>query len=145
MKNQINRKTKFNIKKKSYKIYYKIKNLILDLHNKACKFICSQYKTILIPILNTKDIVQKIFSKSVRQSILALSHYKFILRLKHCASKNGNRVVIVREDYTSKTCGNCGELNHNLKNKDIFHCNHCNLKIERDPTGSRNILLKALC
>ena len=45
---------------------------------------------------------------------------------------------------TSKTCTNCGWLNHNLSNKDCFKCNKCCIEIDRDTNGARNILLKEL-
>ena len=54
-------------------------------------------------------------------------------------------MVIRPEYYTSKTCTKCGNIKHDLKNADIYKCNSCNLKIDRDTNGARNILLRNLC
>ena len=44
---------------------------------------------------------------------------------------------------TSKTCGHCGALN-NVGSRDIFSCNKCNIIIDRDVNGARNIAIKRL-
>ena len=42
----------------------------------------------------------------------------------------------------SKTCGNCGRLNHNLGSKKDFVCNHYKYEADRDINAARNILNK---
>lgn len=54
----------------------------------------------------------------------------------------GNILYIVDESYTSKTCGRCGNLNNKLGGNKIYKCTNCNLVIDRDINGARNILLK---
>jgi len=71
--------------------------------------------------------------------LLGLSHYKFKMRIKSLLK---TKIVDCQEDYTSKTCTNCGWLNDKLRNKDIFDCLSCHLKIDRDMNGARNILIK---
>ena len=71
-----------------------------------------------------------------------LSFYKFKTKLQSLCNKRGCNLYIVDESYTSKTCGKCGELNNNLKGSKIFKCTKCNLVIDRDWNGARNILLK---
>jgi transposase len=53
----------------------------------------------------------------------------------------GKKLIIVDESYTSCTCGVCGIIN-NTKGKEVFDCSNCLLSIDRDATGSRNILIK---
>jgi len=55
----------------------------------------------------------------------------------------GCEVKIVTEEYTSKCC-RCGILSDNYTNR-IKSCSNCNLKIDRDINGSRNILIKNWC
>ena len=52
-------------------------------------------------------------------------------------------IDICTEEYTSKTCGQCGTIK-NIGNKDIYCCNKCNLIIDRDVNGARNIAIKRL-
>jgi putative transposase len=47
----------------------------------------------------------------------------------------------IDEAYTSKTCSNCGFMNDNLGASKIFKCNICELKIDRDCNGARNIMI----
>jgi len=59
-------------------------------------------------------------------------------------TKLGSEVLIIGEEYTSKTCSNCGTLENKLGNKDILKCKSCGLCIDRDTNGARNILIKHL-
>jgi len=57
--------------------------------------------------------------------------------------KNNCVVKVCTEEYTSKTCGRCGSLNK-VGSKEIFICNKCNLVLDRDVNGARNILIKQI-
>ena len=48
------------------------------------------------------------------------------------------------EEYTSQTCGRCGQLNKELGKEKQFRCPGCGLNTDRDFNGSRNVLLKQL-
>lgn len=74
--------------------------------------------------------------------MLFWSHYKFKQRLIWKCNLTGTNLKIVNESYTSKTCTGCGWINKDLGNKNIFKCLKCNLKIDRDINGARNILIK---
>ena len=71
----------------------------------------------------------------------ALSHYQFQQHLLHKAEEYGCRVVIVTEEYTSKTCGRCGRIGSVFKEREK-RCDHCGHRINRDINGARNILIK---
>lgn len=51
-------------------------------------------------------------------------------------------VYSVNEAYTSKTCSFCGKI-HDIGSKKILSCG-CGATVDRDLTGARNILLRAL-
>ena len=53
----------------------------------------------------------------------------------------GCRCSVVTEEYTSKTCSFCGHMS-NVYDKRLKICNHCNISIDRDINGSKNILIK---
>ena len=71
----------------------------------------------------------------------ALSHYQFQQHLLHKAEEYGCRVVIVTEEYTSKTCGRCGRIG-SVFNKREKRCDDCGYGMNRDINGARNILIK---
>ena len=84
---------------------------------------------------------RKINNKTAR-AILTWSHYLFRQRLLNKSREfPWVKVVIVTEEYTSKTCGSCGKLNQSLGSKKDFKCS-CGYEADRDVNGARNILLK---
>jgi hypothetical protein len=83
----------------------------------------------------------KRLSKRVKFVLNNLSHYKFKQHLLNKAKEYGCCVQIVTEEYTSKCCGKCGLLSDKYKYR-LKICPYCNLQIDRDVNGSRNILIK---
>jgi transposase len=124
----------------------RIKNLVRDMHYKIAQFLCSNYKTILIPSFNTQDMVKRKnrkIRKGTARMMNTLSHYTFRRRLieksleyEHC------NVIVVSESYTSKTCSECGVLNKKLKSSKTFTCDDCGSIFDRDVNASKNIFLK---
>ena len=144
-KSKFKTKTKRNFKKKMLKIRDKIRNIVKDLHCKLSKYLCSNYNVILLPEFKSQGMVnknkRKINNKTAR-AILTWSHYLFRQRLMNKSKEfPWVKVVIVTEEYTSKTCGNCGKLNQSLGSKKDFKCS-CGYEADRDVNGARNILLK---
>jgi len=60
-----------------------------------------------------------------------LSHYKFRQHLKNKCNEYGCEMIVVTEEYTSKTCTNCGKIENNFKKREK-NCSNCNYKINRD-------------
>ena len=88
--------------------------------------------TLLLPALPVHDLAQKRnpktgmprkLRKGTAEEMINLGHYKFRQFLKHKAVMKGCELVIVYEDYTTKTCGKCGHLNQNVGGNDVFTCN----------------------
>lgn len=144
---KLSSRTKYNMKQRCSKLRTKIKNIVNDLHWKTASFLCKHFKHIIIPNFETKEMVNKYYrnisSSSVRM-LLSLSHYKFRMRLIEKAKAFGRKVMVCSEEYTSKTCGSCGEINEKLGSSKTFKCPACKFTIDRDINGARNILLKVL-
>ena len=144
---QIHGRKRRNIKKRIIRLRIKIKNLINEMHHKIALYLSSNFQCILLPSFETsqmsKRLNRRIRTKTVRKMI-GLSFYKFSEILKYKCKLRGSMVLNVSESYTSKTCGNCGKLNEKLGGKKQFICSGCDLKIDRDLNGARNILLRAL-
>jgi putative transposase len=84
---------------------------------------------------------KKRLSKRVKFVLNQLSHYKFKQHLVNKCNEYGCELKIVTEEYTSQCCSQCGILSDSYV-KRLKCCVSCNLTIDRDLNGSRNILLK---
>ena len=145
----LDKKTKKNIKKRCGKLRTKVENIVSDLHWKSSSFLTKNFKTILLPTFETKKMVERKKKKrninnTTARNMMSLSHYKFKLRLKHLAAKYGSCVIDCIEAYTSKTCGQCGQLHQSLGSKKVFDCNTCGFYIDRDVNGARNVLIRSV-
>ena len=122
----------------------KIKNIVNDLHWKVAHFLCKNFETIILPRFEVKGMTYKtknINSETTRK-MLTLSHYKFKERLIHKAKMWNRRLLIVSEAFTSKTCGHCGTINEKLGSNKTFKCNNCDLIVDRDINGARNVIIR---
>jgi len=133
---------KINDRKKSAKTERRIQNLVDDLHWKTIKYLCKNYKTVILGEICTQSILRGKLHGMTKRVLQSLSHYKFHQRLNYKSKLNKTIYKRVREDYTSKTCGKCGNIDKNLGGKKVYNCKKCGIKIDRDVNGSRNILLK---
>lgn len=141
---------RWRLKKVASRIREKIRNLVRDLHCKMARWLCSTYDYILLPTFDTQEMInrgkRRISNKTAR-AMVTWSHYSFRQRLLSKAREYPQcRVVLVDEDYTSKTCGCCGYVHHHLRctKKREFQCPRCHVLIDRDHNGARNILLRFL-
>jgi putative transposase len=141
-----NRNTRCNIRKRQFLLRTKIKNVVSDLHWKTANFLCRNFETIIIPRFGCKKMSNKncSLSSKISRKMLLLSHGAFLEKLKFKCNEYKRKLIITREDYTSKTCTNCGERKEDLGGNKMFNCSNCKIKIDRDYNGARNILLKTL-
>lgn len=123
--------------------YFKIDNLINDLHNKAIKFITDRYDIILLPHLRTSELVKK-DNKNFNKKIFSLRHYKFRMKLINKCKILGKKTITVTEEYTTKACSNCGRINPFMGEQEVFNCPYCKRSIDRDTNSAINILCKSL-
>ena len=73
----------------------------------------------------------------------AYRHCAFVDRLINKTRETKDSFVLeVNEAYTSKTCSQCGYQHETLKNKDVYKCVNCKLKIGRDINASKNVMLR---
>lgn len=142
-------RTRYHLRKKVMpRIRQKIRNLVDEVHKKLTKWLVSNYETILLPKFETSQMVtrakRRIGSKTARQ-MLTWSHYRFQQRLLNKTREyRGSQVIVCDEAYTSKTCGHCGKLHEKLGGNKTFKCPYCDVRMDRDVNGARNILLRYL-
>ena len=143
-------RTPLEIKKRL--LFLKKQNWITHCHYESMKELTSNEKTlILLPEFQVKQMIAKkekkggSLPKVVKQSMVDLSFYRFRTRFEDYLKKHHERkchLKIVTEEYTSKTCGNCGNLKK--VSGDTYSCSKCDVVLDRDVNGARNILLKAI-
>jgi len=138
------------IKKKNERmINKKIKNLKDELHWKTINYLTKKHKIILIGNLSTKRIInngnnKNNLNKMTKRIAVALSFYQFRERLKYKCYIRDTKYKLVDEFLTSKLCTKCGNEKKDLGTEKVYDCASCNIKIDRDVNGARNILLKSL-
>lgn len=143
----LNHKQARNMHRASLRITTKIKNRITDLHRRTAKWLCLNYNLIYLPEFKTSQMVnkhnRKLNSKSAR-AMMTLAHYRFRECIKNKSKHFTNcKVVICTEEYTTKTCGKCGNM-YEIDGAKTYICKKCDYKADRDANGSRNILLKEI-
>lgn len=125
------------------RIYRRAKYYIQELHYYSINVLRS-FKRVLLPSFESQEMVQGKLHRKTKREMLGLQHYLFQQRLKDSFSRSKScSVTIVTEEFTSKTCGNCGVLKR-IGSADTYKCDSCKLVIDRDVNGARNILLKYL-
>lgn len=131
------------LRRRERKIYWRLNNLIDDLHHKTSNFLTETFNYIILPSFESQEMTKKNKIRCVNRNLLQLKHYLFQQRLKAKCELRGCSLDICTEEYTSKTCGRCGILN-NVGSRDVFSCSSCCLVVDRDVNGARNIAIKRL-
>lgn len=100
--------------------------LVNDCHYKLVKWLCENYRIILLPEFRTQEMIRcgqrQIGSKTAR-AMCTWSHFHFRQHLIHKAREYPwCQVVICTEEYTSKTCGFSGYIHKKLSGFKEFCC-----------------------
>lgn len=120
-------------------IYRSLKNIRINHIRKfVSDLVKKQPQYIAIEDLNVKGMMK---NKHLAKDIGNCSFYTIKEHLIRKASERCIAVRLVDKFYpSSKTCSNCGHYNKELKlNQRVYHCSHCQEKIDRDFNASLNI------
>jgi transposase len=138
-----NCKTRNNFKRIIKRLEERKKNIMKDNHYSIINNLIKDYDSIILPNFENQEIQKKIQNKKVRREINIYSHYTFKCRMKDKLDLYFNKQLITTtEEYTSKTCTNCGNIDNDLGAKKLYKCNKCNMVLDRDYNGARNIFIK---
>jgi len=138
-------KQKLKYKVAINKLSQKQKNLIDEAHKKISKWLLENFDFILIPKLDTNSFCRKTMNKKIKNKIKSWRHCSFLDRLKFKNTEYpGVYITSPTEEYTSKTCSNCGFINEQLGSNKTFNCPKCVKSFDRDVNAAKNILLKCL-
>ena len=116
--------------------------MVTDFQFKLCNYLSQDYSEIYLPKFESQKLTKNL-GKTTNFNLLNLQHYQFKERLKFKCSENGSLCTICTEEYTSKTCTRCGTI-VNVGTSEVFKCTECELEIDRDINGARNIYIKNL-
>lgn len=120
-------------------IYRSLKNIRINHIRKfVSDLVKKQPQYIAIEDLNVKGMMK---NKHLAKDIVNCSFYTIREHLIRKATERCIAVRLVDRFYpSSKTCSNCGHYNKNLKlSQRVYHCSHCQEKIDRDFNASLNI------
>ncbi len=144
-------KKRRNMGRAAARMRERIRDLVEELHKKASLWLCRNYDAILIPEFQTSRMAKRSEERQISNKTCRMmytwAHFRFRQRLIHKAREYPRcNVVVVREDYTSKTCGRCGHLNKKLRGEKTYSCRNenCSYVADRDISAARNILLRYL-
>ena len=84
----------------------------------------------------------KKLDKMTKRIGLSMRHFVFRQRLKYKCAAQQIEYVEVDERCTSKTCSICGEYKKDLGSNEIYDCDKCKNKVDRDMGGARCIAFK---
>ena len=120
-------------------IHRSLKNIRINHIRKfVSELIKKQPQYIAIEDLNVKGMMR---NKYLAKDIANCSFYTIKEHLIRKAKERNIIVRLVDRFYpSSKTCSNCGSYKKNLKlSQRVYHCNSCQVKIDRDFNASLNI------
>jgi putative transposase len=131
------------IKKKALlKIEKKISNLVDEIHWKTITDIVKKNDVIYYGDIKSHNIV-KSKNCNLNRDTNGLKFFQFKQRLEYKAKQRNKLLILVQEQYTTKTCSNCGVLNE-VGIRKTYTCTKCNVKYGRDLNAAKNILIKGL-
>jgi putative transposase len=134
--------------------FKKIKHIVDEVHHQTAKYLCENYKRILVPKFETKKMVLNNYGTTrkdkkrinklngrVKFVLMRQSHFRFKMFLKAKGEEYGCDIIDCTEEYTSQCCGKCGHLSTEYTGR-TKRCTKCGYKINRDLNGARNIFVK---
>ena len=130
-------------KLKVAKIHEKIASCRLDTLHKVSHKLVNEFDVIVCEDLNVKGMIK---NHKLSKHIADASWGNFLTLLQYKCDWYGKELVKVNRFYpSSKTCGDCGWINQNLKLSDReWTCKSCGVVHNRDWNASKNILKEGL-
>ncbi|OKY77976.1 MAG: IS605 OrfB-like transposable element containing RNAse H-like and Zn finger domain [Candidatus Methanohalarchaeum thermophilum] len=97
---------------------------------------------LIVAIGDLENIQNQDKGKAMNRKLHRFPHYSFRQMLEYKLKERGIKYVEVSEAFTSQRCSLCGEKGNRYKGR--FKCNNCNLEIDSDVNGAKNIAQRAL-
>ena len=150
---ELSHRARADLHKSKHRSIERVRHLVDEVHKKVANDLCAHYDTILLPVFESQNMVQKpkgqhekrrtIRSRTAR-ALLGWKHYQFRTYLASKVVMRGKELAVVTEEYTTQCCGRCGNLNKKVGGAKVYKCAECGFQCGRDENAARNIFLKYL-
>jgi len=119
-----------------------------DILHKASRQLvnfCREQGVSQIAVGDVKDIQTGVdLGRKCNQKISQWPHGQFVKNLGYKVRRLGIKTDQIPEDYSTKTCSECGYVSKNTPRGRIFHCPGCGARLSRDGNGGANICSRFL-
>lgn len=106
---------------------------------------CNEQGVSQIAVGDVKDIQNGVdLGRKCNQKISQWPHGQFVKYLSYKARRLGINTDQIPEDYSTKTCSECGYLLKNAPRGRIYFCPGCGARLSRDGNGGANICSRYL-
>ncbi len=106
---------------------------------------CQDHGVSQIAIGDVKDIQTGVdLGRKCNQKISQWPHGQFVQYVGYKARQLGMGTSQIREDYSTKTCSECGQVMKNAPRGRSFCCPGCGARLSRDGNGGANICSRFL-
>jgi transposase len=129
------------------RIWRRVRDKITGIHNAIVRHFAETYAFVAIGNLSYGVVERrdKGMPKTSKDDLHVWRLYQFKIKLLHrFGGLDEQKVVIQDERYTSKTCGLCNIVKHDLGAAKRYLCDKCGYDVDRDVNGARNILARSL-
>jgi len=106
---------------------------------------CQEQGVSQIAVENVKDIQTGVdLGRKCNQKVSQWPHGQFVQYVGYKARQLGMSTSQIREDYSTKTCSECGQVMKNAPRGRTFCCPGCGARLSRDGNGGANICSRFL-
>ena len=119
-----------------------------DILHKASRQLvnfCQEQGVSQIAVGNVKDIQTGVdLGRKCNQKISQWPHGQFVKYVGYKARQIGMNTIQIPEDYSTKTCSECGQILKYAPRGRTFFCPGCGARLSRDGNGGANICSRFL-
>jgi transposase len=129
------------------RIWRRIRDKVTGIHNAIVRHFAETYAFVDLGNLSYSVVErrEKGMPKKSKDNLYIWRLYDFKIKLLHRFSGLDQREVVIQDErYTSKTCGLCDNVKHDLGSAKRYLCDKCGYDVDRDVNGARNILGRSL-
>lgn len=124
-------------KRRLSKIHRKIERQRSDFAHKLSSEIVRNHDLIVFEDLNIKGMIK---NHNIAKSMSDAGWDRIVEYTTYKAESAGSTVLLIDPKHMSQKCSQCGNIKHELKLTDrIYHCDMCNLTVDRDLNAAINI------